>query len=242
MNNFISFNGVDEKTDLKRLVMVQRRFPRIEFGVILSKNWKENGNRYVDPAILSNLRGLGLNLSAHLCGSVAREAIRDNWEPALELCGGNFDIFKRTQLNIARYDNNPEILNFDNIPDNIEEVIIQQKSAGECDLFREYNARTGNPHVVVLIDASGGSGKSLDKYELINNMTSMKSVKGRVGFAGGIGHHNVADVLYEMQIYPDNWWIDMESKVRTCDWFDLDKVSAVCGIAYHAKKMKPEDC
>lgn len=98
----ISFNGVDILTDLDRLISIQKRFPLAEFGIILSKNWDENGNRYFDPHILERFKGLPLNLSAHLCGSVAREAIKDNWQPTIDLCCGNFNIFKERSLTLQK--------------------------------------------------------------------------------------------------------------------------------------------
>ena len=63
----VTFTGVDERTDVKRLVQLQKKYPFVEFGVLLSYDWQENGNRFLDPLILSVLRGRGLNLSAHFC-------------------------------------------------------------------------------------------------------------------------------------------------------------------------------
>lgn len=231
----ISFNGVDEKTDLARLVKIQQMFPLAEFGIILSKNWMENGNRYWNPYHLSKLEGLELNLSAHLCGSVVREAIRDNWEPALKLCNGYFGIFKRTQMNIAPYDNNPEILKFDNIPDNIREVIIQQRAPEKVVL--DCNTRALGPNVVILIDGSGGCG--------IEGSFAPVDGFGKVGYAGGLNPVNIVKHTLSVRnggngfAESHGFWMDIESGVRTDDWFDLDKVVSICGQVYGALGITP---
>lgn len=71
---YVTFTGIDERTDLERLEYIQHRYPYAEFGLLLSNKWKENGNRYPHPAIASLLAGRGLNLSIHLCGDFARTA------------------------------------------------------------------------------------------------------------------------------------------------------------------------
>ncbi len=224
----VSFNGIDSNTNLLRLSKIQKRYPFAEFGVILSKNWRDNGNRYWNPDELHKLAGYGLNLSAHLCGNIARNAIKDKWKPAEILCDGYFSLFKRCQLNIASNDKNPKILVLDNIPLSITEVIIQQKNIDNCSLFEEYYHRTNDDRVSVLMDSSGGLGINSD----IVPITDFK----KVGYAGGINPDNVVEkttVLLESSIVR-NFWVDMESGVRSGDvslnddWFDLDKVEDVC--------------
>ena len=66
----ITFTGVDSRTDIGALWEIQQEYPIAEFGILVSKNWRENGNRYFNPSHLCSL-DRGLNLSAHLCGSVS---------------------------------------------------------------------------------------------------------------------------------------------------------------------------
>jgi hypothetical protein len=42
----ITFTGIDGKTDLDALWELQKQYPIAEFGVLVAKNWRENGNRY----------------------------------------------------------------------------------------------------------------------------------------------------------------------------------------------------
>lgn len=72
----ITFTGVDEQTDIDRLVSIQERFPKAEFGVLMSRHWQDNGPRFMSPESIEKLRGRGLRLSAHLCGGFARNVFR----------------------------------------------------------------------------------------------------------------------------------------------------------------------
>lgn len=40
----ITFTGVDAKTDINALYQIQKEFPIVEWGILVSKNWRENGN------------------------------------------------------------------------------------------------------------------------------------------------------------------------------------------------------
>ena len=71
----ITFTGIGVDTDLKELKAIQDEYPFVEWGVLISKNWQENGPRFFDPSQLHILRYSGLNLSCHLCGFIARDWI-----------------------------------------------------------------------------------------------------------------------------------------------------------------------
>lgn len=55
---------------------------------------------------------------------------------------------------------------------------------------------------------------------------------GKVGYAGGFNPDNVAEKLSFLMENSQvgDFWIDMESGVRTDDWFDTDKVRRVLRI------------
>jgi phosphoribosylanthranilate isomerase len=76
----------------------------------------------------------------------------------------------------------------------------------------------------MLLDASGGRG--------IDTPIEILKTNIKVGYAGGINPDNVADKLSFLleHVNTGEFWIDMESGVRTDDWFDLDKVVKVLGI------------
>lgn len=215
----ITFTGIDGKTDLRAIMDIREKYPIAEFGVLVSKNWRENGNRYFNPSYIDSL-DRGLNLSAHLCGSIARAAVRCDLEPLMSWAGFlPWLLFDRCQLNIAPYSDNPETVNLTGDILLFDEIILQQKSADDCSLY--LNSKW-NECISVLLDASGGEG--ID--------TPIKILEGRkVGYAGGISPDNVAEKLtYLYEHTEGDFWIDMESGVRTDDWFDLDKVVKVLEI------------
>lgn len=216
----ITFTGIDWKTDLNELAEIQKQYPYVEWGVLVSKNWKTNGNRYFNPSFIKVLDS-NLNLSAHMCGSVAREAVNGNLNPFLDWSRGYSYIFKRCQLNISRSEKNPEKFEYrGDMSDYFDEVILQQNEVNNCDLFMK---SMGNRHVSILLDASGGNG--------INTDIELLDVRSKVGYAGGINASNVAEKLtYLEENCKTPYWIDMEVGVRTDDWFDTEKVRQVLEI------------
>lgn len=220
----ITFTGIDVNTNIQDLEDIQRKYPLAEFGVLYSYHWYENGNRYLNPALLNNLRGSGLNLSMHLCGSAAHDAAIGDWAKIHEHTFLNADMFKRFQLNVSNRKDNPEVCHLPMIYG--QEVIIQQKDVNHLDLYKNtINNWNWDPHhkraFSVLLDASGGQG--------IDTPVEILNTHHKVGYAGGINPDNVEDklsyILHHEQ--PGEFWIDMESGVRTNDWFDIDKVVKV---------------
>ena len=220
----ITFTGIDEFTDIDRLVSIQQRYPKAEFGVLMSKHWDEYTYRYPNPEFINALRDRGLRLSGHLCGSLARDVFA---------CMGGFcnvekqfssllDIFQRVQLNVSGLTeyNSTEI-----IPGPLQEIIIQQ--GDDRRLFEQCYVNNGE-FIALLLDKSGGSG--VDTPIVIPQY----AFRIHVGFAGGITPDNVIDKMNTITASSNvgKFWIDMESGVRTDDRFDLDKVEDVCEKVY----------
>ena len=231
----ITFTGIDAKTDIQDLIDIQREFPIAEFGVLTSYHWYENGNRYLNPAFLNNLyAGNGeLNLSLHVCGSMAHDAADGYWNKIEHHMFNTLGLFKRVQLNVANRTDNPYRLA--STPNKHTEVIIQQKGVHDIEMFE----RSMWMNVSVLLDASGGQGIDTPIEVLPNAGKQFK-----VGYAGGINSSNVADKLaYLLQNdQVGDFWIDMESGVRTPnwfgdgDWFDTDMVRSVLDVCSKVAK------
>ena len=219
----ITFTGIDSKTDINRLQEIIELYPIAEFGVLTSYHWNENGNRYLNPAFLSNLyAGNGkLNLALHVCGSAAHDAADGYWNKINHLIFDCMSLFRRVQLNIANRTDNPYRLA--STPNKNTEVIIQQSGIHDMKMFE----RSMWMNASVLLDASGGQGIDTPINVLPNAGKSFK-----VGYAGGFNPDNVADKLAYLLQHDEvgDFWIDMESGVRTDDWFDLDKVVKVLEI------------
>ena len=222
----ITFTGIDAKTDIKALTEIQQEFPIAEFGVLTSYHWYENGNRYLDPLIINELRGNGLNLALHVCGSAAHDAAFGRWDMIDKLVWSNIDLFHRIQLNISNRSDNPDSLRA--LPKVVgQEVIIQTRDDLNTNIYdatiNKFNGfrRMFGRSFSMLLDASGGQG--------IDTPLKVLPSSGKVGYAGGFNPDNVGEKLSFLlqNVRMGEFWIDMESGVRTDDWFDIDKVYKV---------------
>ncbi len=219
----ITFTGIDARTDIKALQEIQKEYPLAEFGVLTSYHWNENGNRYLDPQFLNTLRGCRLNLALHVCGSAAHDATLGRWNKIRNLTLGNMFLFNRVQINVAnRQDNPPRLASTYNMK---TELIVQQRPENTC--LYENSQWIGSDEdggVSMLLDASGGLG--------LDTPIVLYPSNGKIGYAGGINPDNVAAKLEYLlrNVRTGDFWIDMESGVRTDDWFDIDKVRRVLAI------------
>ncbi len=234
----ITFTGVDDQTDIRTLQDIQKRWPIAEFGILTSYDRASRGNRYPSPAIFDkilNERG-GLNLSLHLCGDAAHDAAVGLWDliedltdtdfSAINLRGpadGNLHLFKRIQLNLAGRKDNPQYCYMPRIIG--QEIIIQIKNAENTGLYRRSKEKWRMPlpseKFSMLIDPSGGRGISSD-IEVVHT-------NDKIGYAGGINPENVERKLRFLlnNVTLGEFWIDMETGVRTDDRFDTEKVVRV---------------
>lgn len=234
----ITFTGLDSKTSVYAIQNIQKEWPIAEFGILLSKNWSENGPRYPDIRTIERFLGLGLNLSTHLCGSIAREAYSGKWDTAYKTYPHLFDdgSISRAQLNVSTYvgTQDPEKVlvpgKLSN-PIGIGEIIVQQSSPSpvHSEAYRDLvEANGGTTAITMLVDPSGGEGKDYAFDILPTNR--------KIGYAGGINAMNVERKLRYLLECDEvgDFWIDMESGVRDKDWIgdrlNIDKVVEVLRI------------
>lgn len=211
----ITFTGVDSLTDIQELQRIQKQFPLAEFGVLIAGHF---GNRYPEFGFINELSQSGLNLSLHVCGKYTRELIQTGSWDAIREASNNFAGFSRCQLNVSG--RKPEEKTKTIVcPDELKEIIIQQRP----DDTRIFNALESKRNVSILMDASGGRGVDTEIVPFVYR---------KVGYAGGIYHGNVRDKLSTLLSLEEvtTFWIDMESGVRTDDWFDIQKVRKVLSI------------
>jgi hypothetical protein len=229
----ISFIGVDERTDLDAILNMKDgvnhwHFP-LEFGVLFSKTKQQKGNnRYPSTdavkSIGKKLHGKVIT-SLHLCGSSVKEFLNLESE-YLELV----EHYDRIQLNFRIKDATDQNEMFDMA----SKIATAAEWCGKP-LIIQYN--DNKAHLVhflindidlediihVLFDASGGYGVELDKpLPAFDNVLC--------GYAGGIGPDSVQSILskiYDANYVDTIFYIDMESKIRTDDWFDVEKCQEV---------------
>ena len=212
----VTFTGIDDKTNVDDLVKLTQKYPFVEFGVlvsngVLNERWER---RYMSLEELSKLKDKGLHLSCHLCGSVARKIVKENdWKPFYELLGDNIKLFDRFQLNVSGMKKFSTDIDF---PKD-KTFIIQLKEN-----LHLYNTYKHLPNILGFQDNSGGLGIFEDNW---------MSADTYFGYAGGLNATNVEYVInHLLSINDKDFWIDMETSVRTNDWFDIEKCEKVLKI------------
>lgn len=208
---FITFTGVDEATSLDDLRVISAHYP-VEWGVLFSPRHQGTDNRYPSIRFVQQLTGIkGIRLAAHLCGGYARELISEG-KTSLDLAIKSH--FARVQINTA--DPNIDLQAISAWARSLEvEVIVQCRDGFPSD-----------GSVSWLYDVSGGRG-------LTPALWPPAHPDVLCGYAGGIGPHNILQVLDRIGAISNAYWLDMESHVRSQgDLFDLRKCLAVCEAVY----------
>lgn len=216
---FVTFTGVDAKTDIDRLLALSKKYP-IEWGMLIGGNLSPN--RYPNQAVRTLIMTMwhDAKFSLHLCGEYAQSALHAFSEDAglselrwakdtLALDISIRPIFNRVQINAGKY--------------NIENLSKFQKAINKPVIMQSRGKEFGKPldGVHKLFDTSGGKGRTPGFWPI------QDAHAGMIGYAGGIGPDNVVQVLSEINAH--TFWIDMESKIRDeNDWLDLDKCETVC--------------
>lgn len=206
----VTFTGIDHRTIDRDLQELQRR--GAELAILVSSK-TEFSNRY--PAVVYIRDMIACldrkQLAVHFCGSTIRkEIVNGAWDWLISQVA-------RVQINGVV---SPEFLTplcqrFTGI-----EFITQNCPANALLL----GVKTLNH--AVLVDGSGGRGITPAKWEY--PITTKP-----VGFAGGLGPHNIRTELPKiLQASREGAWIDMETGIRTDDWFDSSKAMAVLNSVY----------
>ncbi len=204
----VTFTGIDERTHPDLVREINHGYS-VEWGILFGGRLGKN--RYPSEQVVKDFfKYIGTraeradndsfddSYAAHLCGAVIAQQIKDRVIPP----GIPFEMFNRIQWNALKYSyQDVEWLHWaTGLP-----VIIQHRIGAF-----PTNAPKG---VFFLHDQSGGKG-------VVPTSRPTQGDLEYVGYAGGIGPDNVTDVLE--QIEATNFWIDLETKVRTVDdWLDL---------------------
>jgi hypothetical protein len=227
----VTITGADDGVDPGALIDLSASFPFVEWAFLRSRklnevqrsDWYTTGApRYPSPAwrdgfsLVVRSRGARVQIAAHLCGALSREAMagddRWHWADARGYQRVQLNGFSRYRLPMLRVAQQFTTIEF----------ILQT-----ADLASEHHGlelAKLHPNVVNLLDASGGRGEVAVWAE---------RPEPRLGYAGGIGPDNVVAQIEHLLSYKteQDFWIDMESGVRTDDHFDLTKVGRVLELA-----------
>jgi len=223
----VTITGADDRTDPAELARLSRRYPFVEWGVLIAEG-EAGASRHPSPAWRQRLAEIagatpGLRLSAHLEGSLSRSAMLEGSD---EFFTGPYHagIFKRIQLN--GFSSVAERAPCSVIGRHPHAFIFQVESE-EAYAAAQRHGTSRASNVGVLFDKSAGKGETPDRWP-------EPRADLYTGFAGGIAPGMVDAVCEAIQGYPfAPFWIDMEANVRTGDVLDLAKVERVLQEAEH---------
>ncbi len=174
----------------------------IEWGILFGA---KKTPRYPSAGVICEALETPVVFAAHLCGKFAEEF--QSGDDCME-----FGRFQRIQVNMKAHSYDLGALSNRSLLIRRRLIIQVRGSYFPNDAFFEY-----------LHDESGGRGTTAEwPTAPCNHFLT--------GYAGGITPDNVRDRI--KTIRANDYWIDMETGVRTDDWLDLDKCAAVCKAVY----------
>lgn len=232
---YVTFTGADDKTSIVRMVDLSERYKFIEWGILIGSG---AGGRFPGIGWVSRLlyeitaHHAPLKTSWHFCGECLRSLQESmSVHPPMAIIAKA--VAPRIQLNFhgeSQEQFEPfEVLFFDALRRIPAETIFQIDGCDGERLLRDYLQDASD--AVPLFDLSYGAGQSPDSWPspfLMVNDTDY----ALHGYAGGLGPDNIKDELPRIVNATNGapFWIDMETRVRTHERFDLNKVEAVCDI------------
>ena len=218
---FITLTGLDERTDIDALAGLH-----VEFGFLFRERRSPSGgpysdtfNRYPSWSWMASAAYQLHRSAIHICGMGARALLMSGRFPE------GLGAFQRIQVNGEVTPH--ELLEICHMYGSWD-IVTQLTPTRNRDLL---GLDLPNHHV--LVDASGGRGVLPDSW------VRPETIKP-VGFAGGLGAHNLTQELPKIAKVAGNgtWWVDMEANLRTeDDWFSVDKARAA--VTQFQATLKP---
>ena len=211
--SFISFTGVDLQTSSPRMMALAADYP-VEFAFLLSPSRQGTG-RFPPREFIHHVlsyRNSRFKFAAHLIDEYSAKLVETQMT-GLE-ASGDLKGFERVQINSDSPDLSPK------------KVRKWADTQGIVPILQCTQAFPADQSVQWLFDPSKGTG---------TRPASWPAARGTrlVGYAGGIGPDNVAEVVGQIGQVARNYWIDMASGVRGADHrFDLGKCRQVCEAVY----------
>lgn len=230
----VTFTGLDETTDLDKLIKLYDDYPTIEIGILLSPEREGKHPRYprmtfVEEATKYLNEKTSIKLAAHLCGGYAKRVVLEGYSGIEHLFGTKLmpneegiEDFRDRLLSTVQINTmlKPDI-----------GILKAWKQHYDLSIIWQHRDPAGFPgkspmsDFSYLYDRSGGRGEMPDEWPAVPDRDTGSS---SVGFAGGINPQNFKDFLYKVMPRTEHnyvdYWVDMETGVRDDkDRFDLSK-------------------
>jgi len=225
----VTVTGADDSISPFDLVEISKKYPFVEFGILLSK-FSLGSPRFPSSKWLYDLIYISkfvkdLKLSGHICGKWVQEILLGDW-PSEEFkkISYNFqDIFSRWQINTHaqsyKVNENKFIEILKRLNYQKQNIIFQFDEVNDDLLFT--SKRLGFKNISTLFDVSHGRGILPDKLQ-----TPIFGVS--CGYAGGLSPENIHQQIEEISKIVGNSkiWVDSETHLRSKDnlKFDLNRV------------------
>lgn len=229
----MTITGADDLTSVDDLIEISAAFPFVEWGILIgthhgterfpSRDW------IIQLVEASMHEAEPLNLSLHVCGQHLRD-IANGSSQLDDFLSPQLFHFRRVQLNWHGERQQP------NCSENILKAFCELDTFGwdptlifQLDGVNDllFDAPSRRFACCGLFDRSHGAG-------VLPGEWPQCSTDIPCGWAGGLGPDNLAEEI--PRITEKSWaaldfWIDMETHVRTGDHLDLDKVRQCLEIA-----------
>lgn len=231
--NRITVSGADDESNPEQLVQLCAHYPYLEWGIRIGSN---AGPRMPSLPWIRRLVAAKhtaphpVHLSLHVCAQSLNDLLETADSRILADLADDIAAFERVQLNF--HGNKHSSIASSNLRKNYQtwttknwcpEVIFQLDGINNelCSPSNFDFAISG------LFDTSGGAGLLSERWaEPLHDIPC--------GWAGGLGPHNLADQLPLIASKAEQpFWINMETHVRGCSYFDklsISKVIACCDI------------
>lgn len=205
---FITFTGVDRALLIPGMIELATKYP-IEWGVLLDPAQEDN-MLFPEENVRRNLLSSPLRFSAHVCGKPAQD-ISNGIAPELALKG-----FSRLQLNHSKMGSSEKEIS------NAYSFCIRHglRLALQCQGDFPQDTRAD-----WLFDVSFGTGSKVTEWPVVHHVHPF------CGLSGGLSPATIEESLTRFRAQAD-YWIDMESGVRTDGSLDLEKCKQVCRLVY----------
>ncbi|MGV7120371.1 MULTISPECIES: hypothetical protein [unclassified Sphingopyxis] len=211
--SFVAFTGVDSAMLISDMQTLSRHYP-IEWGILID-DAKSDDPLFADVDIRARLlESSGLRFAAHVCGEQAGLIANEPDHATIDLTR-----FQRLQVNHGFSGSSLQ---------QVENCIGFGRSRTIRTMLQALDRFPDDTRLDWLFDTSFGTGKTPDAWP------PLPATSGPFcGFSGGIRSENARSVVDAIAA-PEGaqYWIDMESGVRTDGRFDLGKCEAVCRAVF----------
>ena len=216
----VTFTGADDQTPIEQMADLSRAYPWIEWGILMPH--MGGRRRFPSPDWVCRLIDHpGLNLAAHICPPWTSKFYEQDTGVVMLLKPA----FQRIQINTHGHLYSARQFAMDAMLYDAREYIIQLD--GLNDSILDIAIEHGATNITGLYDKSHGNGERPALWP-----PSLYPLHW-IGYAGGLGPDNLDKELPRILEAAGETpvWIDMESRVRTNERFDLTKVHQCINIA-----------